>query len=285
MTQIALAPATPRSAMDDVPARRLLGTALNVTEILSIIAEDAKGVTAKLLARRLGQSLSTTYYALQTLTSVGLVEPSPCAPGLYTLGPRIADLYAGYVANRALPERLEPFLSALREATHARTYLASWSRGDLEVTYALGRRGATELQDLSSGFRGAAHALANGKVLLAATHPERWPAYLCRPRLERFTDATIDTPGHLYAELARVRERGYATDVEEYAPRVCCLAAPLYDSAGRVLASIGISVPSRRYEREFDRLVHAVKDAARDASEMFSGLDPLTALVRRTAEA
>jgi DNA-binding IclR family transcriptional regulator len=285
MTQNAVPLATPRPAMDDAPARRLLNSALNVTETLSIIADDAQGVTAKFLARRLSQSLSSTYYALQTLTTVGLVEPSPCAPGLYTLGPRIADLYAGYVANRALPQRLAPFLSDLREATHARTYLGAWSRGDLEVTHALGRRGATELQDVSSGFRGAAHALAIGKVLLAATHAERWPDYLCRPRFEVFTDATIDTPGHLYTELAKVRERGYATDVEEYAARVCCVAAPVYDSAGRVLAAVGISVPPRRFEREFDRLVQAVKASARDTSEMFSGLDPLTALVRRTAEA
>lgn len=66
---------------DDAPARRMLNTAVNVTETLTIIAEDPHGVPAKVLARRLGQSLSTTYYALQTLTSVGLVEPSPSAPG------------------------------------------------------------------------------------------------------------------------------------------------------------------------------------------------------------
>jgi len=270
---------------DDAPVRRLLNTAVNVTEALSIIATDPRGVTAKALARQLGQSLSTTYYTLQTLTSVALVEPSPCAAGLYTLGPRIAELYRGYVANRALPERLVPVLSDLREVTTARAYLGAWSRGDLEVTHAVGRRGATELQDVSCGFRGAAHALALGKVLLAATRPERWPSYLCRARFETFTDTTIDTPGRLYTELARVREQGHATDVEEFRERVCCVAAPIYDSAGRVLAAVGISVPPRRYTRELGDLVHEVKAAARNASEMFSGLDPLTALVRKAAEA
>jgi IclR family transcriptional regulator, acetate operon repressor len=266
-------------------ARRMLNTAVNVTETLTIIASDPHGVPAKLLARRLGQSLSTTYYALQTLTSVGLVEPSPSAPGLYTLGPRIAELYRGYVANRTLPERLTPILAELRTATTARAYLAAWTSGDMEVTQALGRRGATELQDVSSGFRGGAHALAIGKVLLAATRPERWPAYLCQSRLEAFTPATISTPGQLHAELQRVREQGFATDDEEFRDKVSCVAAPVYDSAGRVLGAMGISVPPRRFHREIGDLVAAVRSSAREASEMFSGLDPLTALVRQSAEA
>lgn len=266
------------------PARRTLSTAVHVTETLSIIAEDPHGVPAKVLARRLGQSLSTTYYALQTLTAVGLVEPSPSAPGLYTLGPRIADLYRGYVANRTLPERLSPILATLRERTRARAYLASWSRGDLEVTHALGRRGATELQDVSCGFRGAAHALAPGKVLLAATRPDRWPSYVTQPRLERFTDATIDTLGRLHIELRTVREQGFALDVEEFRENVGCVGAPVLDSAGRVVASVAISLPSRRLAREEDQLVRAVREAGRRATEVFTGLDPLTALLRQTAE-
>lgn len=278
-------PRSGKSAKDDAPARRMLNTAVNVTETLTIIAEDPHGVPAKVLARRLGQSLSTTYYALQTLTSVGLVEPSPSAPGLYTLGPRIAELYRGYVANRTLPERLSPILTELREVTTARSYLASWSRGDLEVTHALGRRGATELQDVSQGFRGAAHALAPGKILLAAMRPERWPSYLCASRFEAFTPTTIDTPGRLHTHLQRVREQGYAVDVEEFRERVCCVAAPIYDSAGRVLATLAVSVPSRRFNRELKDLVLAVRRSAQEASEIFSGLDPLTALVRQTAEA
>lgn len=265
--------------------RRVLSSAVHMTETLSIVAEQPAGVTAKLLARRLGQSLSTTYYALQTLTDVGLVEPSPCAAGLYTLGPRIADLYRGYVATRTLPERLAPFLAEVREATRARSYLASWSRGDLEVTHALGRRGATELQDVSSGFRGSAHALAPGKVLLAATRKESWPEYLRGPRFEACTPTTIATPGRLYTELQQVREQGWALDIEEFRAKVACVSAPIRDSAGRVVAAIAISLPPGRLAREQDELVRAVRCSAHKASEMFACLDPLSAMLRESAGA
>lgn len=282
----ALHETTGRERRDDGPAatRRTLSTAVHVTETLTVIAEDPRGVPAKVLARRLGQSLSTTYYALQTLTSVGLVEPSPSTPGLYTLGPRIAELYRGYVANRTLPERLAPILADLRETTKARSYLASWNRGDLEVTHALGRRGATELQDVSSGFRGAAHALAPGKVLLAATRHDQWPSYLRTARFEQFTGSTITTQGKLLAELQHVRDAGIALDLEEFRENVSCVAAPVLDSAGRVVASVAISLPARRLGPEEETLIRAVRHAARAASAMFSDLDPLAALLREAAE-
>jgi IclR family acetate operon transcriptional repressor len=270
---------------DGASSRRTLATAVHITEALSIIAEAPQGVPAKVLARRLDQSLSSTYYALQTLASLGLVEPSPCSPGLYTLGPRIAELYRGYVANRTLPERLAPLLSSMRERTRARSYLASWSNGDLEITHALGRRGAAELQDVSPGFRGAAHALALGKVLLTATRRERWPDYLQRARLQAFTDNTISRPGRLHLELQEVRAKGFAVDREEYQQNVCCIAFPVQDSAGRVLSAIAISVSARRFGREFPELRRAVAETAAEASQVFSRLDPLTAMVRETAAA
>jgi IclR family transcriptional regulator, acetate operon repressor len=89
----------------------------------------------------------------------------------------------------------------------------------------------------------------------------------------------------LHTELQRVRENGYAVDVQEFRERVSCVAAPVYDSAGRVLSALAVSVPSRRFEREARELVVAVKRSAREASAIFSGLDPLTELVRQTAQA
>lgn len=265
------------------PAKRVLSAAVNVSDVLSAIASEPRGVTAKALARRLHHSLSATYYTLQTLASLSLVEPSPCASGLYILGPRIAELFRGYVASQVRPERLAPVLTDLREASSAKAYLGAWSQGDLEITHAVGRRGATELKDVSAGFRGGAHALAIGKVLLSTTRRDRWPSYLRGDRFEMFTPATVVTAGQLHEELARTRADGWAEDVEEFRERVCCIAAPIRDSAGRVIAAMGISVTPNRFERERGDLVREVRRAAAEASEIYSVLDPLSELVREIA--
>lgn len=271
---------SPTQIPAQVPAqKRVLNSAIHVANTLAIIAENPVGVSAKVLARRLEQSLSTTYYALQTLADVGMIEHSPTTPGLYTLGPQIAALYRGYVANRTQPERLAAVLQDLRDETRARAYLGWWIQGDLEIADTRGRRGAAELRDVSAGYRGGAHALALGKVMLASIGPDRWPDYLRQPRLRRFTDHTLDTPDRLRREVLRMREAGCATDVDEYELGVSCLAAPVRDSAGRVIAGLAVSVSSRRFLAEREQLELAVKRAARAATRMYVDLDPLTAMV------
>jgi DNA-binding IclR family transcriptional regulator len=84
------------------------------------------------------------------------------------------------------------------------------------------------------------HCTALGKVFLAfagAPIPER---------LERQTRRTIVDPHLLAAHLRSVAVQGYTTDDEEYAVGVRCVAAPLRDSAGRVIAAIGVSGAAAR---------------------------------------
>jgi IclR family transcriptional regulator, acetate operon repressor len=255
--------------------RRTLATAVHVMQVLEAVAADPRGVPAKALARRLGTSLSSTYHMLQSLTALELVETSPVSKSLYTLGPKIAELFGGYMASWRVPQRLEPALLELRDRASARAYAATWSDTDMEVTCTRGRRGATELHEVSAGFRGAAHALAIGKVLLSATPPQRWPAYLRTRQLPRYTPRTLDTPERLYRELITVRRLGYATDVEEYAANVCCVAAPIRDGMGAVLGSIGVSVTLRRYQRSHDELRATVCEVAESlSSSLFRAVHP-----------
>ncbi|MBX9392965.1 IclR family transcriptional regulator [Streptomyces sp. TRM72054] len=255
--------------------RRTPPSTLHVIQALESLASDPRGVTAKAIARRSGQSLSSVYYLLQALSSMGLAERSSISHGLYLIGPKIAELFHGYAASWRLPERLDPILVDLRDRAGARAYTATWNNADLEITAVRGRRGASELHNVSAGFTGAAHTLALGKVILAVTQPRSWPSYLQQPNYHAYTTRTITTPKALQEELAIVRRRGYATDIEEYADNVCCIAAPIRDSTGRVLSSIGLSVSARRFHRHQEQLKTALLEAAANASSLFHRLDPL----------
>jgi len=72
----------------------------------------------------------------------------------------------------------------------------------------------------------------------------------------------------LAAELASVRARGYALDAEEYERNVVCLAAPVVDFEGVVLAAIGISGPKERMEAQMTAFVEAVREAGRELSAL-----------------
>jgi DNA-binding IclR family transcriptional regulator len=147
---------------------RTLSTARHVLQALEIIARHPWGIPVKALARQLNISLSSGYYLVGSMREQGFVEPSRAASGLYTLGPKFAELYRGYVAASLQPERLQPVLEELRDRASARAYAALWRDGDLEVVEIRGRRGSRELPDVTKGFRGAAHALALGKVYLSS---------------------------------------------------------------------------------------------------------------------
>jgi IclR family acetate operon transcriptional repressor len=93
------------------------------------------------------------------------------------------------------------------------------------------------------------HASALGKIFLAAGVAS--PA----ATLEAPTQATIVDPEVLQRELAAVRQRGYATSVEELEPGLLAVAAGVRERSGSVIAALAISGPSIRLkQRNLDRL-------------------------------
>ena len=132
------------------PARRASGrtlsTAQHAFQALEIIAQHPRGIPIKALARRLNISLSSGYYLISSMREQGLAEVSPAGRGLYTLGPKVGELYEGYVAATAQPERLRAVLEELRDRAWARACRATRADGDLEIIQ-IRRRTGQELQE------------------------------------------------------------------------------------------------------------------------------------------
>jgi acetyl-CoA synthetase len=246
---------------------RTLSTAVHVLKALEFTAEHPKGVSVKALARALHVSLSSAYSLSNSLRVEGFLEVSAAGSGLYVLGPKVPVLYRSYVESTLQPERLEPFLEELRDRASARAYVALWKKGDLEIAEILGRRGGRELSDLSKGFRGAAHALALGKIYLAEVPEDGWPPYLQTSTLKRFSRFTLTSRNDLRHNLQAVRERGLAFDREEFAEGGCCLAVPVRDPDGRLIAALGISVPTRRFQNQLPTLAKVLRDVGLAASQ------------------
>ena len=94
-----------------------------------------------------------------------------------------------------------------------------------------------------------AHALALGKVALSMLGPDALSTYVGRG-LRKFTERTIVMPDQLFAHLEDIRQRGLASDEEEYEMDFCCIAAPVHDDRGRAVAIVGISMSQRSFELE-----------------------------------
>lgn len=101
-------------------------------------------------------------------------------------------------------------------------------------------------------------------MLLAALPADELAARIEeRGELVAMTPHSITDPEALRAALAGVRERGVAIEHRESNPDVSCVAAPVRDRAGRVVAALSISVPMIRWseQRETELAELATKGA------------------------
>lgn len=108
------------------------------------------------------------------------------------------------------------------------------------------------------------HATAGGKAIAAYQSEPLVESILNRP-LAAYTKATKTDAPALRAEFEEIRGRGWAFDRGELRPQVQCVAAPVRDKDGHVIASIGLTAVS---EPSLDGEIHsrAVVDAGRNLS-------------------
>lgn len=90
------------------------------------------------------------------------------------------------------------------------------------------------------------HCTASGKMYLSTLRPDYLERFLRNYTLERQTDKTITDPRKLQAELDTTRERGYATDDEEFMVGMTAIAVPILDNRGRLLSTLSIHAPEQR---------------------------------------
>ena len=91
---------------------------------------------------------------------------------------------------------------------------------------------------------------------------------IIRAGLARLTRKTITQPERFLNELARVRKRGYAVDNEEFYPGTRCVAAPVFDDSGRVVAAMSVScLITQLTEDRVPDMAALVLDAAGHLSE------------------
>jgi IclR family KDG regulon transcriptional repressor len=101
----------------------------------------------------------------------------------------------------------------------------------------------------TSGHRIAANCTANGKTLLAHLPEDELERLLDGWELEGRTPHSITDPDTLRKDLATIRRRGYAENINEGEMGVCSVSAPIRDRTGRVAAAVSVVGPATRLNR------------------------------------
>lgn len=221
------------------------------------------GVTE--LASHLGLSKSTAHRFLITLEEYGFVQRTPSRR--YRIGVRTLELGNVFRFDRKFLLNAEPVLRALALKTNSIAHLAQLEDREALELLRSSAPGAVTLSPFPI-FRMPLHATALGKVLLAHAGEEAFQRVVgIRRTLPPYTEHTNVDPARLKAQLREVREQGYARSEQETREGQVCLAVPVRNQHGVVVAALSISGTTERFRpQDYPRLLPELFGAASEIS-------------------
>lgn len=218
--------------------------------ILETVGRSGAPVSLGQLTGVLGIDRSSAFRLANTLRRRGFLANASVGKD-YILGPSVWRLSRQYDWSRMLATIAHDHLKGLAGTTNETAHLAV-----REGRKALFIDHATTSQVISiSGQTGELvplYCTSHGKALLADFDAAGLKVLFGGEPLEAWTKQTVVSLAALADECKEIRKRGYAMDESEYLEGVRCLAAPIRDKEGMVIASIGISAPSSRFPARLD---------------------------------
>lgn len=214
-----------------------------VMAILHAFEPDDRGIGFAELQRRTGLPKATLHRLTADLVAARLLDR---ADGRYRLGAHLFELGMRASIERGLLEVATPFLEDLYERTHETVHLGL--REGTEVVYVAKMGGHRQAKAPSRlGGRMPLHATAIGKALLAHA-PDKVKAEVLAGPLARLAPRTITAPRILNQQLEQILETGVAFEFEESAVGIVCVATPILDGAGVVIAAVSVAGPVIRFQ-------------------------------------
>ena len=202
--------------------------------ILDLIAREP-GLGFAAIRDRLGLPSSSCHHLIATLCQVGALQAR--ADRGYVLGLRLFELGAMAGNQRQLHDLALPTLKTLAQEVQLTCHLGVMEGA--EAVYLLKVEGGREIRvNTWVGKRLSLHSSSLGKVLLAGLPENELEDVLAQVTWEAKTPRSIVDPKAFRRHLQQVRERGWAFDDEEDLPNIRCVAAPVYDVQGHVVAAI-----------------------------------------------
>jgi DNA-binding IclR family transcriptional regulator len=237
--------------------RRVPAAARSIA-IIDLVTSTDERLKIPQIGARLGIPRNSTYELIDTLAEADVISVS--TDGRVSPGFRLFEWGGAYAQSLDLIGEARQVASELAERLNETVHVARLIGSD--VVYLVKQEGEQHVRMGSAeGRRVPAHATSVGKMLLASLEPERLDEILSGP-LPRLTPNTIVDHTALRRELAEAARAGVAFETEESSPEVCCVAAPIRDHRGTVVAALSISTLATRWDSSRDDLATAAVEAA-----------------------
>ena len=251
--------------MEKATQPEAVSSVLKVFNILQALSEQ-KEIGVSELSQRLMMSKATTYRFLQTMKTMGYVAQEGEADK-YSLTLKLFELGAKsleYVDLIALADKEMRYIS---EQTNEALHLGALDENAIIYIHKIDSGYNLRMQS-RIGRRNPLYSTAIGKVLLSEREESFVRKALADVEFIKHTDKTVADVDQLLEELVMVRELHFAEDNEEQEPGLRCIAAPIYDRFGHIIAGLSISFPTIRFdEARMEYYVGLLHRAGKNISE------------------
>jgi IclR family KDG regulon transcriptional repressor len=233
--------------------------------ILAVLAEETPPYTLTQLSRRLHLHVSTVHRLLVNLVRHGFVEEDPVSGG-YQLSYRVLRMGLRVLDRLDFRRVAHPLLRELNLRTKETVHLTILQEGK---AISIEKFDSPQPVGLDARLGGVMplHCTGVGKVLLAYQGEDLLNQIVQSPGLTRMTAHTITGAGQLRRELEMIRQQGYALDQEEAVDGLRCVAGPVINHTGQIVAAFSVAAPATRMTpARVPEVAHMVRETSQQIS-------------------
>ena len=226
--------------------------------LLDVLANTSEPATLKMLSQTTGLHPSTAHRILAVMTHSRLVERHDAST--YALGIRLLELGNIVKSRISIREIALPLMQNLHESIGEAINLGVRDRDEIiYVERTSSGRSLVRVVYLVGG-RAPLHLTSLGKLFLAAENADEVRAYAKRTGLPGKTPRSLTELSALEKELDKIRRHDLAYDNEEAELGLRCIASPIRNDEGIIVAGLSISAPTDRHNPEWVRLIKNTAD-------------------------
>ncbi|RLA98866.1 MAG: IclR family transcriptional regulator [Deltaproteobacteria bacterium] len=239
----------------------MIKSVVNALDLLEELSSEGRELGVTELSRRLNLHKNNVFRLLATLESKGYVEQNKETEN-YRLGLKSLELGQSYIRQMSLIKQARPILEQLVNRCNENAGLGIIRQDSVVYLDVVEAKRVVRVA-CRVGWRLPPYCAAIGKVQLAFKSETELERSVNWDEMKAFTKNTITDKETFLKHLAEIRKKGYAIDNEEYEEGVRCVAAPVWDYTGNVVAGISVSGPVFRMtdKRIEGEIIPAVKEA------------------------
>lgn len=216
--------------------------------ILEAVSHSEHGMTNSDISRRLKIPKSSASYILRVLENRGYLLREN-GSGKYRLGLKLMGLTRDMLTHIDVREIAKPAMEEFVRRVNLSAHLAVLDNGRAVYVEKVEALNFVKM-DIWVGHRLPVHSTAIGKVLVSNMTPDEISNILALRGMDKRTPKTIMTPAKYLKEIEKVKTFGFAIDNEENSSGVRCVAAPVFDAQGQIVAALGTSATTTQLNED-----------------------------------